>query len=119
MKGVRATKPRVEVAEKAFKALIELTQKRPDMTMSCMFEYFPLAKISSVENDATACIRVPYGNVLNIVLWTKDTEENLKFARAASREITDIVLNGNVELANADNTSYGNYGASFFGLMEY
>ena len=110
LKGVRATKPRFDVAEKAFEALIQYTAKRPDMNMSCMFEYFPLAKICSVANDATAYVRVPYGNVLNIIRWTEDTEENLKFARDAAKDISHIVLKGNIELAAADNTAYGNYG---------
>jgi hypothetical protein len=111
LKGVRATKPRFEVSEKAFQALIQYTEKRPDMNMSCMFEYFPLAKICSVANDATAYARAPYGNVLNIIRWTEDTEENLKYARDAAREISNIVLKGNTELTSANNTAYGNYGA--------
>jgi hypothetical protein len=118
LKGVRATKPNIEVAEKAFQALIQHTAKRPDMNMSCMFEYFPLAKICSVANDATAYARVPYGSVLNIVRWTEDTEENLKYARNAAGEISNIVLEGNTELASAKNTAYGNYGALVFGYVQ-
>ena len=111
MKGVRATKPRIEVAEKTLQAITQLSENRPNMNILCLFEYFPLAKICSIPNDATPFIRVSYGNVVNIIRWAANTEENLKFARAASREIADIILASNVDLADADNIGYGNYGA--------
>jgi len=82
------------------------------MNMSCMFEYFPLAKICSIANDATAYARVPY---LNIIRWTEDT---LKYARDAAREISNIVLKGNIELVSASKTAYGNYGALVFGYVK-
>jgi hypothetical protein len=118
MKGVRITKARFEVVEKAFKTLIRLTEDRPDITMSCMFEYFPVSKICSVPNDATAFIRIPYPNTLNVFRWKENTEENLKFARDASKEITDILATGNIELAGVEIASYGNYGA-FLLFMEF
>ena len=114
MKGVRSTKPRIEVAEQVFKTLIQYTENRPDMTMSCMWEFFPLKKICSVPKDATAFSRSPYGNVLQIVRWTENTEDNLKYARDVSREIMDIVVKGNVELSDAENIGYGNYGELIF-----
>ena len=115
MKGVRATKPRIEVIEQVFKTLIQYTEKRPDMNMSCLWEFLPLKKICSVPNDTTACSRSPYLNVVQLVRWTENTEENLKYARDASREITDFVVKGNVELSAADNVGYGNYGRLSFG----
>jgi hypothetical protein len=115
MKGVRSTKPRIEVAQQVFKTLIQYTENRPDMNMSCMWEFFPLKKICSVPNDAKAFSRSLYGNILQIVRWPENTEENLKYARDASREIMDIVVKGNVELSDAENTRYGNYGEFIFG----
>ena len=113
MKGVRITKPRFEVVEKVFKTLIRLTEDRSDITMSCIFEYFALSKICSVPNDATALIRVPYPTTLSLFRWKENTEENLKFARDASKEITDILVTSNIELAGAEIASYGNYGAFY------
>jgi Berberine and berberine like len=113
MKGARATKPRLEVAQKVFKTLIELTENRPGFVMSCSFEYTSLAKICSVANDATPCTRLPYPNVMTTIRWPENTEENLKFARDASRQLIDIVVKANVELTSAENTTYGNYGAFF------
>jgi hypothetical protein len=114
MKGVRATKPRLEVAQNVLKALVRHTEHRPDVSITCAFEYMPITKICSVPSNATACIRIPHYNVVSVVRWKENTEENLKFARAASREITDTVVKGNVELTDAENTAYGNYGALFF-----
>ncbi|KIM83118.1 hypothetical protein PILCRDRAFT_69894 [Piloderma croceum F 1598] len=114
MKGVRITKLRFEVIDKVFKTLIRLTEDRPDITINCMFEYHSLLKICSVPNDATAFIRVPYPNTLNIFRWTEDTDENLNFAREASREITDILAKGN---EGADIAKYGNYGVLFTETM--
>jgi hypothetical protein len=111
MKGVRATKPRLEVAQKVFKTLIELTENRPGFSISCSFEYTSLAKVCSVANDATACVRLPYNNVLFTIRWPENTEENLTFARDAARILADIVLIANVQLTDAENTVYGNYGA--------
>jgi hypothetical protein len=116
MKGVRATKPRLEVAQKVFQAFIELTENHPSFVIICAFEYIPLAKICSVPNDATACIRLPYYNVLNTIRWPENTEENLNFARNASRQLMDIVVKANVELTHAENTAYANYGASPFAV---
>jgi len=115
MKGVRATKPRPEVAQKVLQTLIELSEDHPGFSISCAFEYIPHAKACSVPNDATACTRLPYNNVLNTIRWLENTEENLKFARNVSRQLMDIVLKANVELTDAENTVYGNYGALLFG----
>jgi hypothetical protein len=115
MKGIRITKPHFEVVEKAFETLIRLTEDRPDITVSCMFEYHSLSKICSVPNDATAFIRVPYPNTLNIFRWTEDTDENLNFVREASREITDILAKGN---GGAEIARYGNYGVLFTKSMK-
>jgi len=114
MKGVRITKLRFEVIDKVFKALIRLTEDRPDITINCMIEYHSLLKICSVPNDATAFIRVPYPNTLNIFRWTEDTVENLNFVREVSKEITDILAKGN---EGADIAKYGNYGVLFTETM--
>ena len=114
MKGLRVTKPRFEVVEKAFNALIRLTEDRPDITTTCMFEYIVLSKICSVPNDATAFIRVPYPNAMNSFRWKENTEENLKFARDASKQIVDILATGNIELEGAEIAAYGNYGALYY-----
>jgi hypothetical protein len=113
MKGLRITKRRFEVVEKAFNTLIRLTEDRPDIAISCMFEYIVLSKICSVPNDATAFIRVPYPNALNTFRWEENTEENLNFARDASKQIMDILATGNIELAGAEIAAYGNYGALY------
>ena len=107
MKGIRATKPRLEVVQQVFKTLVELTENRPEFAISCAFEYIPLAKACSVAKDATPCARLPYNDVLVTVRWPENTEENLKFARDASRKLTDV-----------ENTVYGNYGALVFGYVK-
>ncbi|KZP07477.1 hypothetical protein FIBSPDRAFT_1052937 [Athelia psychrophila] len=109
MKGVKWTKPRLEVASKVMDEVIELSAKRLDMTMSCLFEYFGLKQVCSVPDDATASIRSPYFNVLNIIRWDENTEENAVFSRNASRKVTDIAISGNVELEDKASGGYGNY----------
>ncbi|KZP17094.1 FAD-binding domain-containing protein [Athelia psychrophila] len=116
MKGVRWTKPRFEIISKVMDEVVKLSTERPDLEMSCIFEFFGLKKACSVPNDATACIRSPYCNVLNILRWDENTEENLVFARDASRKVTDIAISGNVELEDKASAGYGNYGKfDFFG----
>lgn len=110
MKGVRWTKPRLEIASKVLDELTKLSAERPDMSIVCMFEYFGLTKACSVPDDATACLRSPYCNVLNVVRWDDLTEENLVFARTASRNVADIAISGNVELEDKNSAGYGNYG---------
>jgi hypothetical protein len=109
MKGVKWTKPRLEVASKVMAEVIELSAKRPDMSILCAFEYFGLKKVCTVPDDATASLRSPYCNVLNIIRWDENTEENLVFARNASKTITDIAISGNVELEDKESAGYGNY----------
>lgn len=110
MKGVRSTKPRFEVASKALEAINKYAAARPGFKISCSFEYFPQTKILSVPNDVTAHLRSPYNSVLSVLRWDEDNMDNYLFARAASRTITDIVVSGNVELSESENSGYGNYG---------
>jgi hypothetical protein len=110
MKGIRATKPRVEVAQKILHTIVELTENRPDFSINCAFEYIPQAKACSVPDDATPCTRLPYNNILCTIRWPENTAENLKFAKDAARELVNMVLEANVELTTAENTVYGNYG---------
>ena len=116
MKSIRATKPRVEVAQKVLHTIVELTESRPDFSIHCIFEYLPQAKACSVPDDATPCTRLPYNIVLCTIRWPEDTEENFKFARDASRKLVSLVAEANVELTPAENTGYRNYGAWFYGF---
>ncbi|KAF7967602.1 hypothetical protein HWV62_33689 [Athelia sp. TMB] len=105
MKGTRWTKPRVEVMSKVFNQLIKLSAEKPDVDITCLFEYFGLKKANSVSDDATACIRSPYCNILNIVRWDNNSEDNAAFARGASKTIADLATSENDCAA----TGYGNY----------
>ena len=110
MKGVRWTKPRLEIVSQVLEEVTKLSSERPDLSILAIFEYFGLKKACSVADDATACIRSPYCNILNVVRWDENTEANAVFARAASRKITDIAISGNVELEDKASGGYGNYG---------
>jgi hypothetical protein len=70
MKGLCITKRHFEVVEHT---LIRLAEDRPDITISCMFEYIVLSKICSVPNDITAFSRVLYPNALNTFQWEENT----------------------------------------------
>jgi hypothetical protein len=114
MKGVIQIKPNIDVANKALSYLIEVTKDRPDVQISLAFEYFPLAKINSVPDDATACHRIPYPNVLNVIRWKDNTAENMKWAQITSRKVTEIVTSRNEELLGSLKVEgYGNYGEFF------
>lgn len=114
MKGVRWTKPRVEIMSQVLDEFIKLSAQKPDLDMVCTFEYFGLKKTCSVSDDATAAIRSPYCNVLNIMRWDDHNEANTVFAREASRKITDIAIRGNVELNDKSSGGYSNYGEDAF-----
>ncbi|KZP18640.1 FAD-binding domain-containing protein [Athelia psychrophila] len=109
MKGVRWTKPRVEIMSQVLDEFTQLSAQKPDLDMVCMFEYFGLKKACGVPDGATAAVRSPYCNVLNVLRWDEHSEANTVFAREASRKITDIAISGNVELKDKSSGGYGNY----------
>ena len=80
---------------KVFNELIKLSAEKSDVDFTCLFEYFGLKKASSVSDNATACIRSPYCNILNIVRWDNNSEDNAVFAREASKTITDLATSEN------------------------
>lgn len=112
LKGVLQTKPRLEVAKATMAKVLELTEDRTDIEIALMFENFPLGKNNSLPNDATACQRVAYSNVLNVIRWKENTPEALKLAQEISRQVTGIVTDANEELSDSEKVNgYGNYGA--------
>lgn len=110
-KGVVQTKPTLRVAQDALAKLQELTEDRPDVQMSIMFECHSLAKITSLPDDAAACLRSPYPNVMVVVRWKENSIEAEEWAQNASWIICAIVTDANDELKGPDKLSgYGNYG---------
>ncbi|EGO01574.1 hypothetical protein SERLA73DRAFT_103446 [Serpula lacrymans var. lacrymans S7.3] len=108
MKGVYQTKPRVDVILQAFDRMVALSETR-DLEVAILIEYFPLGKITEVTNDATAFRRVRAGNVLSLVYWDEDTPDNQQRARDIAWELSNIVVKGQHDLSEVDNTGYGNY----------
>lgn len=111
MKGVLQTKPSIEVAYECLAKIVQVTESRPDALVTLMFECFPLGKINSLPNDATACQRMRYPNVLNVIRWKDNTEEGVKWAQKSTRLITDVVIDANHAQGGVDKMiGYGNYG---------
>ena len=92
-----------------YERMCELSSK--DLRISVLFELFPLEKINSVSNNATAFnIRGPNSNVLCITMWDVDSLENSELGKKAAYAMTDIVSDEE-KLPEASKTrAYGNYG---------
>jgi hypothetical protein len=111
MKGVTQTKPHHPSALQSLERAAQLSNDEFSATL--VFEYFPLTKIQSVPNDATAFPRAVAPNVLANVAWKHDTPDNLKQGRDAVNELTGILAKGQAELPGIDYTAYGNYSRRF------
>lgn len=90
--------------------MCELSSK--DMRISVLFELFPLDKINSVANDATAFnIRGRDSNVLCITAWDEDSAECSVQGKEAAYAMTDIVSGAEEKPETSKTRAYGNYGA--------
>lgn len=79
--------------------------------MGLAFEHFPLTKRNLLPNDATACQRPKYSNVLFLMRWKENTPEATKWAQECATALTLPVTDGNEELeGDAKTNGYGNYG---------
>ena len=107
MKGCFAppTFPRAALL-RTFARLTELSAPKEYM-FGLLFEYFPLAKVNAVSDDATAYRRGLTTNVLAVVYSTEDGEAPMRYARDAAHELVELVAG-----KEAANVGYGNYSAS-------
>ena len=108
MKGVFSKGPRVDVAEDLVSRLPELSAKS-GVNFTVLYELISTTKILSVPNHATAHIRGSRVNVLVLAKWnTKDTDK-LDTVRSATSELRSIILRGERDIPESENTGYGNY----------
>lgn len=96
--------------DKVFEQMCESSSR--DMRISVLFELFPLEKINSVANDATAFnIRGQDSNVLCIAAWDEDSAECSVQGKEAAYAMTDIVSDAEEKPETSKTRAYGNYGA--------
>lgn len=85
--------------------------------ISLNFEFFPYRKICEVPPDATACrSRGRQPNALVLINWDEEEEGvDVKHARSFSRDIQKIIHDlADRELAENENSGYGNYSNTIF-----
>ena len=110
------TRVSFDLLVKVFERLSELSSK--DMRASVIFELYPLDKIRSVPNDATAFnLRGPENNVFCITLWDEDTAERSVQGKETCYAITNIVSNAEENPDVSAMRAYGNYGEDEFFLL--
>ena len=104
MKGCFAppTFPRAALSH-TFARLTELSAPKEYM-FGLLFEYFPLAKVNAVPDDATAYRRGLSSNVLCVVYMKEDGEAPLAYARDAARELAGLIAG-----KDGADVGYGNY----------
>ena len=85
MKGVIQTKPHHLSSLQSLERAAQLASD--EFTATLVVDYFPLTKIQSVSNDATAFPRTVAPNVLITVAWKHDTPDNTKHGRDAANEL--------------------------------
>ena len=87
----------------AFSRAMELSEPE-EYTVAVLFEYFPLGKVNSVPDDATAYRRHLAPNVLTMIYAKEESEEAFKYSRDAAHELCGLITG-----KAADNLGYGNY----------
>lgn len=111
MKGVAHREPNYQSIAKVYEKVISVSG--PDFGVSIVFEYFPLTKISSIPNDATAFRRDPTPTVLFLAKWEGDSENNTERGRNLARELAPIITGGQgPKITKEQSFGYSNYGAA-------
>ncbi|RPD66712.1 FAD-binding domain-containing protein [Lentinus tigrinus ALCF2SS1-7] len=85
---------------RVFERVVELSAPEA-YTVILLLEYFPLARVNAVPNDATAYRRGLRPNVLCLVFAKEDSQEASKYSRDVAHELTSMM--------DAENVGYGNY----------
>ncbi|KAG5650539.1 hypothetical protein H0H81_011882 [Sphagnurus paluster] len=106
LKGGAFRKPEYHSIAQAFDKIIGFSS--PEVRVQLAFEYFPLGKVLSVPQGATALRRDPTPNFVVMVLWKGDFEGSTERGREIAHEITRIILNEQ-KLTGAESFGYGNY----------
>lgn len=88
----------------AYERVMQLSESSEHIAVLLM-EYFPLHKVNSVPDDATAFRRGLRPNVLAVVYWKDDTPEKSRYARDAAHSISGIIA----EASTVEAMGYGNY----------
>ncbi|KAI5124789.1 hypothetical protein M0805_005423 [Coniferiporia weirii] len=108
MRGVTQREYSPVVAKQVFESMCKSSSK--DFRVSLLFELFPLGKINSVANDATAFnIRGPDSNVLCICAWDENTSELGSRGKSMACAMTDIISGAEEKPDISKMRAYGNY----------
>ena len=99
----------MEVAENLMSRLPELSASS-GVNLYAVFEMFPMKKMSSVPNNATAYIRGSRINVLLAGAWTDKAANKLAAVRSATAEFGRIIVESEKSIPELVNSGYGNYG---------
>lgn len=114
IKGTFQTKPRPEVYNAIFEKVVKITAERPKMQCVVGLEFTSLQKACRVPKDATAFNRSPYPRILSMLRWDDNQPDDLEFARSSIHDLTRIIMEGNVDLPQAERGAsgyaYSNYG---------
>jgi len=108
MKGVFASAPQRDVAEKLVSRLPQLSAES-GAQLFVMHELIPTSKMISVPNNATAHIRGARINVLIVSTWESKDPNALDAVRKAANELAGIVVQGEKVIPESLNVGYGNY----------
>jgi len=108
IKGIFASGPQVEVAEKLVSRQPELS-KNSGLTVMTVFELISTKKVMAVPNSATAHIRGSRVNVGVMASWPGKDVNKLDEARSVTAELTRIIIEGEKIIPESENTGYGNY----------
>jgi len=108
VKGVFASRPQVEVAEKLLSRQPELS-KNSGLNVMTVFELISTKKVMTVPNSATAHIRGSRVNVGIMASWPGKDANKLDAARSVTAELSRTIIEGEKVIPESENTGYGNY----------
>ncbi|KAG6918724.1 hypothetical protein DXG01_012209 [Tephrocybe rancida] len=109
MKGLTHSKPLYSVISKPFESII--TRAEPDLTLTVLYEYFPLGKVVAQPKDRTPFRRDGTPGVCVAAAWKGDLDAPgmTEHARGIVHELAGIIMDGDPGLTESQSLGYCNY----------
>jgi hypothetical protein len=103
--------PSIQVAHKK---LVEIARSSKLQELAVLYQFIPHGVINAVPQTATAFRRDTVSNTLDVLLsfrWDQSEGDQTQYARTVSRELEEILCEGETGLNSHEKLGYSNHGA--------